>query len=93
MLLFYCCFDKRAGTTGSKAVEEIGRLTTPCLWGHQARKKILRSRGVQTYPCGSRLITLLLHRDGGRGGAAARRHSSSLLQDVCERHKLFTCRL
>jgi len=93
MSLFYSFFDERAGITGSKAVEEVGKLTTPCLWGYRARKNILRSRGVQTCPCGSRLITQRLRRDGGTGGAAARRRSTSLLQDVCERHKLFSCGL
>ena len=84
MLLFYCFFDKRERTTGSKAKEEVGWLTTPCLWGHQARKPRLRSRRVQRYPRGSRRITLLLHIDGGRGGVAARRRASLLLHRRCK---------
>ena len=54
MLLFYCFFDKRVRTTGSRAVQEVGWMTTPCLWGHQAQKNRRRSRGLREYPLGSR---------------------------------------
>jgi len=84
MLLFYFFFDKRERTTGSKAKEEVGCMTTPCLWGHQARKTRLRSRGVQRYPRGSRRITLLLRIDGGRGEVAARRRAAFLWHRRCK---------
>jgi len=54
MLPFYCFFDKRERTTGSKAKEKVGCVTTPCLWGHQARKIRPKSRGVRKHPRGSR---------------------------------------
>jgi len=83
MLLFSCFFYKRGRTTLSKAVEVVGWLTTPCLWGHQAPKNGPRSRGVPKHPRGSQWLTLSLHMGGGRGEAAARRRPSLLL------HRLF----
>jgi len=83
-LLCYCIFDKRARITESKVVEDVGWLATPSVLDHLARKNLPGSRGVHTYPRGSRRLALPLRTDGGSGGAAACRRACLLLDRPCK---------